>query len=45
MAGAAGNGSVLIIGGDNLVITETRLDVDAAARLGTLVIGLVPAQS
>lgn len=39
---AAGNGSVLIISGDNLLITETRLDVGAAARLGTLVIGFVP---
>ncbi|MDQ1058373.1 hypothetical protein QFZ23_002281 [Arthrobacter globiformis] len=38
---ATGEGSVLVIGGDNLVITETVLDVDAAASLGTLVIGKV----
>lgn len=43
--GAAGSGSVLIISGDNLVITDTRLDVDAAAQLGTLVIGVVPVRS
>lgn len=42
---AASNGSVLIIGGDNLVITETRIDVDAAARPGTLVIGYNPVRS
>jgi hypothetical protein len=42
--GAADNGRFLVIGGDNLVITETRLDVDAAGRLGTLVIDFVPMQ-
>jgi hypothetical protein len=42
---SAGNGSVLIISGDNLVITETKIDVDTAARLGTLVIGYVPVRS
>jgi hypothetical protein len=31
--------------GDNLVITETKIDVDTAARLGTLVIGYVPVRS
>jgi hypothetical protein len=35
-------GKVLIISGDNLVITDTRIDVDTAARMGTLVIGYVP---
>lgn len=34
--------AALVIGGDHLVISETRRDVDAAARLGTLVIGFVP---
>lgn len=38
---AAAEGSVLVISGDNLVITDTELDVDAAASLGTLVIGKV----
>jgi hypothetical protein len=38
----ASNRSVLVIGGDHLVITETRFNVDAAARLGTLVLGFVP---
>ncbi len=42
---AARNGNVLIISGDNLVITEGRLDVDTAAQLGTLVIGFVPLRS
>ncbi len=42
---AASNGSVLVISGDNLIITKTKLDVDTAARLGTLVIGYVPVQS
>ena len=36
------NNRVLVIGGDHLVITETRFNVDAAARLGTLVLGFVP---
>jgi hypothetical protein len=34
-------GRVLVIGGDNLVVTESSLDLDMAARLGTLVIGNV----
>jgi hypothetical protein len=38
---AAKEGAVLVISGDNLIITETLLDVDAAASLGTLVIGKV----
>ncbi|MBT2513163.1 hypothetical protein [Arthrobacter sp. ISL-30] len=42
---AARNGSVLVISGDKLVITDTMLDVHAAAQLGTLVIGYVPVQS
>ncbi|MBT2522600.1 hypothetical protein [Arthrobacter sp. ISL-28] len=42
---AAANGSALIIAGDNLVITDTMLDVSAAAHLGTLVIGYVPIRS
>lgn len=36
------SGRVLVIAGDHLVITETRFNVDAAARLGTLVLGFVP---
>jgi hypothetical protein len=39
------HGSVLVIGGDNLVINESMLDVDAAAALGTLVIGKVSVRS
>ncbi|MFF2032620.1 hypothetical protein [Arthrobacter sp. NPDC058192] len=39
---AARKGNVLVISGDNLVITEHGLDVAAAAQLGTLVIGFVP---
>ncbi|MBT2554917.1 hypothetical protein [Arthrobacter sp. ISL-5] len=39
---AAGKGSALLIAGDNLVITDTMLDMSAAAHLGTLVIGYVP---
>ncbi|WP_258805742.1 hypothetical protein [Pseudarthrobacter sp. NS4] len=39
---AASNGSVLIIAGDNLVITDTRIDLETAARFGTLVIGYAP---
>lgn len=42
---AARDGRVLVMAGDNLIITETRLDVHAAARLGTLVIGYVPIRS
>lgn len=38
----AGGGRVLVIGADHLVITETKFNVDAAARLGTLVVGFVP---
>jgi hypothetical protein len=42
---AAGNGTVLVISGDNLVITETSPDIGPAARLGTLVIGNVSVRS
>lgn len=40
---AAGAGRVLVISGDNLTFTETELALTAAARLGTLVTGIVPA--
>lgn len=40
---AAGAGRVLVISGDNLTFAETGLELAAAARLGTLVTGLVPA--
>ncbi|WP_458781196.1 hypothetical protein [Arthrobacter sp. D3-16] len=40
---AAGAGRVLVISGDNLTFTETDLELTAAARLGTLVTGFVPA--
>ena len=40
---AAKAGRVLIISGDNLMFTDTDLDMSAAARLGTLVTGIVPA--
>lgn len=42
---AASNGSVLIMAGDSLVITDTRIDLETAARLGTLVIGYVPVRT
>ncbi|MBT2523298.1 hypothetical protein [Arthrobacter sp. ISL-28] len=42
---AAAHGAALIIAGDNLVITDTMLDVSAAAHLGTLVIGYIPIQT
>jgi hypothetical protein len=42
---AAGNGSVLVIGGDNLLISDSSVDIVAAARLGTLVIGNVSVRS
>jgi hypothetical protein len=35
-------GLILVISGDNLNITESGLDIHAAARHGTLVIGTVP---
>ncbi|RAM35821.1 hypothetical protein [Arthrobacter globiformis] len=35
-------GHILVISGDNLVFTETGLEVGVAARLGTLVTGIVP---
>ncbi|MDP9988357.1 hypothetical protein QMY03_09010 [Arthrobacter sp. KFRI-F3372] len=38
---AACAGRVLVISGDNL--TDTGLELTAAARLGTLVTGIVPA--
>ncbi|MDQ0867399.1 hypothetical protein [Arthrobacter globiformis] len=40
---AARAGRVLVISGDNLMFTETALQLNAAARLGTLVTGTVPA--
>lgn len=40
---AARTGAVLVISGDNLFFTGTGLELGAAARLGTLVTGLVPA--
>jgi hypothetical protein len=42
---AADGGSILVIGGDNLVISESSLDIAAAAELGTLVIGTVTVHS
>lgn len=48
MAGAgagAGHGTVLVIGGDNLVITGTVLDAEPAAALGTMVIRKVSVRS
>lgn len=42
---AAGNGGILVIAGDNLLITESSLDIAAAARLGTLVLGVVTVRS
>jgi len=41
----AAHGSVLVIAGDNLVVTESALNLAAAAALGTLVIGKVPVRS
>ncbi|MFF2318248.1 hypothetical protein ACFVTE_18515 [Arthrobacter sp. NPDC058097] len=41
----ADRGSVLVIAGDNLVITERLLDLAPAAAMGTLVIGKVPVRS
>lgn len=40
---AAGAGQVLVISGDNLRFSDTDLELAAAARLGTLVTGIVPA--
>lgn len=34
-------GGVLVIGGGNIVITESSLDINTAAHLGTLVTGVV----
>jgi hypothetical protein len=39
----AGAGRVLVISGDNMTLTETDLELTAAAQLGTLVTGIVPA--
>nr|WP_015061933.1 hypothetical protein [Arthrobacter sp. J3.40]AFK89310.1 hypothetical protein [Arthrobacter sp. J3.40] len=39
---AAGAGRVLVISGDNLTFTDADLELTAAARLGTLVTGIVP---
>jgi hypothetical protein len=41
---AARQGHVLVISGDNLIFTDTELELTAAARLGTLVTGVVPAR-
>lgn len=38
---ATTGGGVLVIGGDNMVITESSLDINTAAHLGTLVTGVV----
>ncbi|MBT2551565.1 hypothetical protein [Arthrobacter sp. ISL-5] len=38
-------GKVLVISGDYLEITDTGLNMDAAARLGTLVTGNVPVRT
>lgn len=40
---AAREGRVLVISGDNLTLTDTGLELTAAARLGTLVTGFVSA--
>jgi hypothetical protein len=40
---AAMAGQVLVLSGDNLMFTDTELELTAAARLGTLVTGIVPA--
>lgn len=40
---AAKTGSILVVSGDNLMFTETDLQLTAAAELGTLVTGIVPA--
>ena len=39
---AAQTGNILLISGDHLDITDTDLDIAAAGKRGTLVIGLVP---
>ena len=39
--GVAGNGTVLVVGGDNLTINDTNIYLAPAALLGTLVAGLV----
>ncbi|RKO19564.1 hypothetical protein D7Z96_20310 [Pseudarthrobacter phenanthrenivorans] len=40
---AAGAGRVLVISGDNLIFKDSEMELTAAARLGTLVTGMVPA--
>jgi hypothetical protein len=42
MAAADHERQVLVLGGDYLNITETRLNIEAAATLGTLATGSVP---
>lgn len=42
---SAGAGQVLIISGDNLMFTDSVLDLTAAASLGTLVTGIAPVQT
>jgi hypothetical protein len=39
---AAHSGAVLVLGGDNLAITQAAVDLAPAAKLATLVAGLVP---
>jgi hypothetical protein len=38
---AADKGPVLVLGGDNIIITDTTLDIAGAATMGTLVAGTV----
>jgi hypothetical protein len=33
--GAADKGPVLVLGGDNIIVTDTTLDITAAASMGT----------
>ncbi|MFE4541104.1 hypothetical protein [Arthrobacter sp. NPDC056727] len=40
--GVARNGTVLVIGGDNLTFNHAGPDLDTAAQLGTLAAGMVP---
>lgn len=42
---AAKEGAVVVMSGDNLDFTETGPSLDAAARLGTLVVGRVPVRT
>lgn len=42
---AADSGAVLVLGGDNLAITQAGVDLAPAAAHGTLVMGLVPVRT